>query len=41
LLDLREGKLDAKSIAVEPSLRSYLLFVESVTNEIDRRLESQ
>jgi predicted nucleotidyltransferase len=41
LLDLRDGKIDAKSIAVEPSLRSYLLFVESVTNEIDRRLESQ
>src|SRR5580692_3999586 len=41
LLDLRESKLDAKSIQVEPSLRSYLLFVESITNEIDRRLESQ
>jgi predicted nucleotidyltransferase len=41
LLDLRESKLDAKSIQVEPSLRSYLLFVESVTNEIDRRLESR
>ena len=40
-LDLRESKLDAKSIQVEPSLRSYLLFVESITNEIDRRLESQ
>jgi len=41
LLDLRESKLDAKAIAIEPSLRSYLLFVESVTNEIDRRLESR
>ena len=41
LLDLRESKLDAKAIAIEPSLRSYLLFVESVTNEIDRRLESK
>ncbi len=41
LLDLRESKLDAKSIQVETSLRSYLLFVESITNEIDRRLESQ
>src|ERR1700733_11346016 len=40
-LDLRESKLDAKAIAIEPSLRSYLLFVESVTNEIDRRLESR
>jgi len=41
LLDLREGKSDAKSISVEPSLHSYLAFVESVTNEVDRRLESQ
>jgi predicted nucleotidyltransferase len=41
LLDLREAKLDAKSIAVEPSLHSYLAFVESITNEVDRRLESQ
>jgi hypothetical protein len=41
LLDLREGKSDAKSVNVEPSLRSYLTFVESVTNEIDRRLESR
>ena len=41
LLDLREGKSDVQSLNIEPSLRSYLLFVESVTNEIDRRLESQ
>src|ERR1700722_18921840 len=41
LLDLREGKTTAKSLNVEPSLHSYLLFVESVTNEIDRRLESR
>src|ERR1700742_4231412 len=34
LLDLREGKSDAKSLNVEPSLRSYLSFVESVTNEV-------
>ena len=39
LLDLREGKSDAKSIAIEPSLHSYLAFVESITNEVDRRLE--
>ena len=41
LLDLRESKTDAKSIAIEPSLHSYLAFVESVTNEVDRRLESR
>ncbi len=41
LLDLREGKSSAKSLNVEPSLRSYLSFVESVTNEVDRRLESK
>jgi hypothetical protein len=41
LLDLREGKSTAKSLNIEPSLRSYLSFVESVTNEVDRRLESQ
>jgi hypothetical protein len=41
LLDLREAKRDAKSINVEPCLRSYLSFVESITNEVDRRLESQ
>ncbi|MBV9887008.1 MAG: hypothetical protein JO119_10720, partial [Acidobacteria bacterium] len=38
LLDLREGKSSSKSLNVEPSLRSYLSFVESVTNEVDRRL---
>jgi hypothetical protein len=41
LLDLREGKSDAKFLNVEPCLHSYLAFVESITNEIDRRLESQ
>jgi predicted nucleotidyltransferase len=41
LLDLREGKSDAKSLNVEPCLHSYLAFVESITNEIDRRLESK
>jgi hypothetical protein len=37
LLDLREGKSN-KKIDVEASLRSYLSFVEAVTNEVDRRL---
>jgi hypothetical protein len=40
LLDLREGKQN-KKIDVEPSLRSYLAFVEAVTNEVDRRLAAQ
>jgi hypothetical protein len=40
LLDLREGKHN-KKIDVEPSLRSYLAFVEAVTNEVDRRLAAQ
>jgi hypothetical protein len=38
LMDLREGKSEVKTLAVEPSLRSYLAFVESITNEVDRRL---
>jgi hypothetical protein len=40
LLDLREGKHN-KKIDVEASLRSYLSFVEAVTNEVDRRLAAQ
>jgi hypothetical protein len=40
LLDLREGKHN-KKIDVESSLRSYLTFVEAVTNEVDRRLAAQ
>ena len=40
LLDLREGKHN-KKMDVEPSLRSYLAFVEAVTNEVDRRLAAQ
>jgi predicted nucleotidyltransferase len=38
LLDLREGKVKKDAIDVEASLRSYLAFVEAVTNEVDRRL---
>jgi hypothetical protein len=38
LLDLREGKRSKDAIDVEASLRSYLTFVEAVTNEVDRRL---
>jgi hypothetical protein len=40
LLDLREGKPN-KKIDVEASLRSYLTFVEAVTNEVDRRWAAQ
>ena len=41
LLDLREGKRSKDAIDVEASLRSYLAFVEAVTNEVDRRLATQ
>jgi hypothetical protein len=41
LLDLREGKRKKDSIDVEATLRSYLTFVEAVTNEVDRRLAIQ
>jgi hypothetical protein len=41
LLDLREGKRSKDAIDVEASLRSYLIFVEAVTNEVDRRLATQ
>ena len=38
LLDLREGKRKKDAIDVEATLRSYLIFVEAVTNEVDRRM---
>jgi hypothetical protein len=41
LLDLREAKRNKNSIDVEVSLRSYLAFVEAVTDEVDRRLGTQ
>jgi hypothetical protein len=41
LLDLREGKKNKDAIDVEAALRSYLTFVEAVTNEVDRRLAQQ
>jgi predicted nucleotidyltransferase len=41
LLDLREAKRNKNSIDVEVSLRSYLAFVEAVTDEVDRRLSTQ
>ena len=41
LLDVREGKRDKNSIDVDASLRSYLTFVEAVTNEVDRRLDTR
>jgi hypothetical protein len=41
LLDLREGKKSKNTIDVEATLRSYLTFVEAVTNEVDRRLATQ
>lgn len=41
LLDVREGKREKNSIDIDASLRSYLTFVEAVTNEVDRRLDTQ
>ena len=41
LLDLREARRNKNSIDVEVSLRSYLTFVEAVTDEVDRRLGTQ
>jgi hypothetical protein len=40
MLDLREGKRKPRSVDVEASLQAYLEFVEVITNEVDRRLES-
>jgi predicted nucleotidyltransferase len=40
ILDLREGKRKEKEIDIEATLQTYLEFVEVVTNEVDRRLES-
>jgi hypothetical protein len=40
LLDLREGKKKKDAIQVEATLRSYLTFVEAITNEVDRRLDA-
>jgi len=41
ILELREGKRRAYRIDMEETLRTYLELVEVVTNEVDRRLESQ
>jgi hypothetical protein len=41
LLDVREGKKKKDAIDAEATLRSYLTFVEAVTNEVDRRLDTQ
>jgi hypothetical protein len=40
MLDLREGTRKASAVDVEASLHAYLEFVEVVTNEVDRRLDS-
>jgi len=41
ILELREGKRKARQIDIEETLHAYLELVEVVTNEVDRRLESQ
>jgi hypothetical protein len=40
ILDFREGKRKQGEIDVEAALHAYLEFVEVVTNEVDRRLET-
>jgi predicted nucleotidyltransferase len=41
ILELREGKRKARKIDIEETLHAYLELVELVTNEVDRRLETQ
>jgi len=41
ILELREGKRKARHIDIEETLHGYLELVEVVTNEVDRRLDSQ
>ena len=40
ILEFRAGKLKEKEIDIEAALQTYLEFVEVVTNEVDRRLET-
>jgi len=40
ILDVREGKRKEKEIDIEVTLQTYLEFVEVVTNDVDRRLET-
>ncbi len=41
ILDLREGKKKERQLDIEASLHAYLEFVEVVTNEVDRRFDTQ
>jgi hypothetical protein len=41
ILELREGKRKERRIDIEETLHGYLELVEVVTNEVDRRLDSQ
>jgi hypothetical protein len=41
ILEIREGKLKQKGIAVEETLRRYFAFVETVTDEFDRQLAAR
>jgi hypothetical protein len=40
ILELRAGKRKEREIDIEATLHTYLEFVEVVTNEVDRRLET-
>jgi predicted nucleotidyltransferase len=37
VLDIREGKKNAKTMDIEAALQRFLAFVEAVTNEVDHR----
>jgi len=41
ILDLREGRRKEKDIDAEAALEKYMAFVEAVTGEVDRRLETK
>jgi len=41
ILELKEGKRKERHIDIEETLHGYLELVEVVTNEVDRRLDSQ
>ena len=40
ILEFRAGKRKEKEIDIEAAMQTYLEFVEVVTNEVDRRLET-
>jgi hypothetical protein len=41
ILAVREGKLKEREVNVEGAMNQYFAFVEAVTDEFDRRIESK